>query len=284
MNVSYYPGCSLDGTAREYGESVEAIFKTLGIELQELPDWSCCGSSSAHVSNDKLSVSLAARNLHIAEKVGLDLVVPCAACYQRLKVAEKSLLEGEKVEGISTAYEGKLAVKHVADFLWENAGDSVISKKVKKPLTGLKPVCYYGCLTTRPPKITDAARPEDPRSMDYIVKSLGAEVHNWSYKTDCCGGNLILTNPHIAWKLVQKLLDMSIEAGANCIAVSCPMCFSNLDSPQKEISQATGTQYHVPIFYITELMGIAFGDASAEKWLHRHITDPIPLLKQLGLL
>ncbi len=284
MNVSYYPGCSLDGTAREYGESVEAVFKTLGIELQELPDWSCCGSSSAHVSNDKLSVSLAARNLHIAEKVGLDLVVPCAACYQRLKVAEKSLLEGEKIEGISTDYEGRFAIKHVADFLWENAGESMISKKIKKTLTGLKPVCYYGCLTTRPPKITDAKRPEDPRSMDYIAKSLGAEVHNWSYKTDCCGGNMILTSPDIAWKLVQKLLDMSIEAGANCIAVSCPMCFSNLDSPQKEISQATGTQYHVPIFYITELMGIAFGDASAEKWLHRHITDPVPLLKQLGLL
>jgi heterodisulfide reductase subunit B len=284
MNVSYYPGCSLDGTAREYGESVEAVFKTLGIELQELPDWSCCGSSSAHVSNDELSLSLAARNLHIAEKIGLDLVVPCAACYQRLKVAEKSLLEGKKVEGISTAYEGKSAIKHVADFLWEYAGESTISKKVKKTLNGLKPVCYYGCLTTRPPKITDAARPEDPRSMDYIARSLGAEVHNWSYKTDCCGGNMILTRPDIAHRLVKKLLDMAIEAGANCIAVSCPMCFSNLDSPQKEISRATGTEYHVPVYYITELMGIAFGDASVEKWLHRHITDPVPLLKQLGLL
>lgn len=284
MNVSYYPGCSLDGTAREYGESVEAVFKTLGIELQELPDWSCCGSSSAHVSNDRLSISLAARNLHIAEKIGLDLVVPCAACYQRLKVAEKSLMEGEKIEGISTTYEGKAAIKHVADFLWEYAGESAISNKVKKPLNGLKPVCYYGCLTTRPPKITDAARPEDPRSMDNIARSLGAEVHKWSYKTDCCGGNMILTRPDIAHRLVQKLLDMAIEAGANCIVVSCPMCFSNLDSPQKEISQATGKQYHIPVYYITELMGIAFGDASAEKWLHRHITDPVSLLKQLGLL
>jgi heterodisulfide reductase subunit B len=284
MNVLYYPGCSLDGTAREYGESVEAVFKTLGIELQELPDWSCCGSSSAHVSNDKLSISLAARNLHIAEKIGLDMVVPCAACYQRLKVAEKILKEGEKVEGISTAYEGKSAIKHVADFLWEYAGESAIHSRVKKPLNGLKPVCYYGCLTTRPPKVTDATRPEDPRSMDNIAGALGADVHNWSYKTDCCGGNMILTRPDIAHRLVQKLLDMAIEADANCIVVSCPMCFSNLDSPQKEISQATGKQYQVPIYYITELMGIAFGDAAAEKWLHRHITDPVPLLKQLGLL
>ena len=284
MEVSYYPGCSLDGTAREYGESVEAVFKKLGVELQELPDWNCCGSSSAHVVSDMLAVALSARNLEIADRAGMDLVVPCAACYQRLKVAEKALLADKEIEGISRKYEGNFHIKHVSDFLWENVGEKVFNEKVKKPLIGLNPVCYYGCLTARPPKVTDAKRPEDPQSMDNLMKSLGADVKKWSYKTDCCGGNLILTRPDIAWKLVQKILDASIEAGANCIVASCPMCLSNLDNAQKDISRETGREYNIPIYYLTELMGVALGDSSAEKWLRRHVIDPRPLLKQVGLI
>ena len=284
MKVSYYPGCSLDGTAREYGESVESVFKTLRIELQELPDWNCCGSSSAHVMNDKLSIALSARNLEIADKVGMDLVIPCAACYQRLKVAEKEMLAGKEIEGISHKYEGKLHIQDIADFLWESVGEKALKEKVTNPLIGLNPVCYYGCLTSRPPRITDARRPEDPQSMDYLMKSLGANVKNWSYKTDCCGGSLLLTRPDITNRLVQKLLDMSIEAGANCIVAGCPMCLSNLDNTQKQISQETGKEYSIPIYYLTELMGVAYGDPSTEKWLRRHVTDPRPLLKQLGLI
>ncbi|NQT72845.1 MAG: CoB--CoM heterodisulfide reductase iron-sulfur subunit B family protein [Chloroflexi bacterium] len=284
MDVSYYPGCSLSGTARDYGESVEAVSGTLGVALKELPDWNCCGSSSAHVTNDELSVALAARNLEIADKIGKDVAVPCAMCYSRLKVAEKALLAGREIEGISHKYEGSIHVKHLVDFFWENVGEQAILEKVKKPLEGLNPVCYYGCLITRPPEITDAVNPEDPQSMDNILKTLGANVKNWSYKTDCCGGSLILTLPEIAHKLIQKLLDMSQEAGADCIVAACPMCHSNLDGWQKEISQETGRKYDIPIFYFTELMGLAFGDASVKKWLHRHGTDPIPFLHEKELL
>ena len=284
MNVSYYPGCSLTGTAKEYGESIEAVSKTLGIELKELPDWTCCGSSSAHVTDDMLAVALAARNLEIADKAGMDLMVPCAACYQRLKVAEKELLTGKAIEGISSKYEGNLRILHSADFFWEDIGEKALSEKVKKPLAGLNPVCYYGCLTTRPPKITDAKNPEDPQAMDDLMKSLGANVRNWSYKTDCCGGNLILTHPDIAKELIKKLLDMAEEAGADCIVAGCPMCHSNLDSRQSEISQGAEKEYNTPIFYFTELMGLAFGDPSVKKWLNRHMTDPKPLLKQKGLI
>ena len=284
MNVSYYPGCSLTGTAKEYGESIEAVSKTLGIELKELPDWTCCGSSSAHVTDDMLAVALAARNLEIADKAGMDIMVPCAACYQRLKVAEKELLTGKAIEGISSKYEGNLRILHSADFFWEDIGEKALSEKVKKPLAGLNPVCYYGCLTTRPPKITDAKNPEDPQAMDDLMKSLGANVRNWSYKTDCCGGNLILTHPDIAKELIKKLLDMAEEAGADCIVAGCPMCHSNLDSRQSEISQGAEKEYNTPIFYFTELMGLAFGDPSVKKWLNRHMTDPKPLLKQKGLI
>jgi heterodisulfide reductase subunit B len=284
MDVSYYPGCSLDGSAKEYGESIESVCETLGIRLHELPDWNCCGSSSAHVTNDMLAVALAARNLDIADRAGMDLVVPCAACYHRLKVAEKQLPLGKATEVISGKYEGNFHIKNVVDFLWEDVGEKALTEKVKKPLWGLNLVCYYGCLMVRPPKVTDVKNPEDPQAMDNLMRSLGANVNNWSYKTDCCGSNLILTRPDIARKLIHRLLDMAEEAGANCIVAACPMCQSNLDTRQKKISEETGKEYNIPIFYFTELMGLAFENISVKKWLGKHMTDPRPVLRQKGLL
>jgi heterodisulfide reductase subunit B2 len=284
MKVSYYPGCSLDGTAVDYNESLIAVSKILGVELEELPDWSCCGSSSAHALNDKLSVSLAGRNLIIADKIGQDLLVPCASCFQRLKFAEKAMKAGEKVEGMTYKFTGNFEIKHAGDFFWDQFGEKPLTAKIKKSLEGLNPVCYYGCLTTRPQKITDAKNPEDPQSVDEIMKALGANVKNWSYKTDCCGGNIMLTHPDLAKKLVKKLLDNAIEAGADCIVVSCPLCHSNLDTHQHEIMRADENPYNIPIYYFTEMMGLAFGDPSAEKCVQKHFTDGKSLLKQKGLL
>jgi len=284
MRVSYYPGCSLHGTAKEYGESLGAVSEALGIELQELDDWSCCGSSSAHIVDDTLAVALAARNLDIADRAGLDLMVPCAACFQRLKVAEKELLAGKEVEGITRQYQGKIGIKHSGDFFWEDIGEEGLSGRIKQPLSGLSPVCYYGCLTTRPPRVTGARNPEDPQAIDKLMKSLGADVRKWSHKTDCCGGNLTLTRPDITRKLTQKLLDEAEEAGANCVVAACPICQTNLDSNQAEISREAGRQYNLPVFYFTELMGLALGFTPVEKWLGRHTTDPMPLLKRIGLI
>lgn len=284
MKVSYYPGCSLNGTAKEFGESVEGVAKFLSVELTELPDWTCCGSSSAHHTNDDLAIGLTVRNLEIADKVGLDVVVPCALCFSRFKIAEKEILAGHKVPGISSNYSGKISIKDSASFFWKDIGEEKIRAKIKKPLDKLNPVCYYGCLTSRPPKSTDAERPEDPQYMDNLVRSLGANVKNWSYKTDCCGGSLILSLPEIAYKLVQTLLDMSQEAGADCIVVACPMCGGNLDMWQKDISLKTGKNYNIPIFYFTELMGLAFGEPLVTTWLSRHHTNPMPFLKQKGLI
>jgi heterodisulfide reductase subunit B2 len=284
MKVSYYPGCSLEGTAKEYNESMESVAKTLDIELEELPDWTCCGSSSAHVSDDGLAIALAARNLVIADKMAHDLVVPCSACYQRLKAADKALRSGQTPEGVDHHYAGNFKIKHSADLIWESCGEKTLAGKTRKPLKGLQPVCYYGCLTTRPPKITDAAVPEDPQEMDAILKTLGADVKKWSYKTDCCGGNLMLTHPELAKKLVKKLFEAALEAGADCLVVGCPMCHSNLDTRQKEILREDGSKYNIPIYYFTELMGLAFGDPEVEKWLNKHLTDARGLLKQKGLL
>jgi heterodisulfide reductase subunit B2 len=284
MKVSYYPGCSLDGTAIDYNQSLRAVAKTLGVELAELPDWTCCGASSAHVMDDGLAVSLAGRNLIIADKIGQDLLVPCSACFQRLKSADKKLKAGQTIEGIDHKYQGKFNIKHSADLIWEACGEKAIASRVKKPLTGLKPVCYYGCLTTRPPKITDAKDSEDPQAMDEIMKALGADVQNWSYKTDCCGGNLVLTHTELAKKLIKKLFDMAVEAGANCIVVGCPMCQSNLDTRQDEILKENGQKYNLPIYYFSELMAVAYGDPAAEKCLSKHLTEAKSLLKENKLL
>jgi heterodisulfide reductase subunit B len=275
MLVSYYPGCSLHGIAREYDESTQAAVRVLGVELKELDDWNCCGASSAHVTDDALATALPARNLGIAAAAGTELVVPCAACYSRLKAAQAAEPE--------TRGDG-LRVRHLADFLWEAVGEKAVSQKVVRPIEGLSVVCYYGCLVTRPPKVTGAADPDNPESMDGLVRALGADVRDWSYKTDCCGASHVLTLPAVAWRLIQKLLDMAEEAGADCIVVGCPMCHTNLDSAQADVSKETGREYAIPIIYFTELMALAFADPSAEKQLARHMVDPRPLLRQKGLI
>ncbi len=282
--ISYYPGCSLEGTALEYNDSLTAAAEAMGLEIEELPDWTCCGSSSAHVTSDSLAVSLAGRNLIIADRIGQDLLVPCAACFQRLKAADKKLKAGESVAGISHNYAGRFRIQHSADLFRERLDEKTLQEKVKKPLKGLSPVCYYGCLTARPPGVTDAKNPEDPQSMDEIMSLLGADIKNWSFKTDCCGGNLMLTHPDLAKRLVKKLFDMALEAGADSIVVGCPMCHSNLDTRQTEIQQDSGLPYHLPVYYFTELMGLSFGDPNVEKWLDKHLTEAKDLLKQKGLL
>ncbi|MDP2920284.1 MAG: CoB--CoM heterodisulfide reductase iron-sulfur subunit B family protein [Dehalococcoidia bacterium] len=284
MKVSYYPGCSLEGTAKEYGQSFETVARDLGIELHELNGWTCCGASSAHVTNDEMAVSLGVRNLLLANKTRMDLVVPCAACYQRLKAAEKAVNTRKTIEGIPAGFATQGRIRHIVDFIWEECGEQAIREKVRKPLQALSPVCYYGCLVTRPPHITDARDPEDPRAMDDILKSLDANVKNWSYKTDCCGGNLMLTHPELARKLVARLFDMALEAGANCIAVGCPMCHASLDTVQRDITRSDGASYNLPVYYFTELMGLAFGNRAAGGWFNRHLTDAKSLLSRNGLL
>ncbi len=283
MKVSYYPGCSLHGTAREYEESTRAVCKMLGIELQELSDWNCCGASSAHSTNEALAIALSARNLAMAEEMGLDLVVPCAACFQRFKVAEKHVKEGA-VPVIDTPYQGKVPIKHLLDFLCEEEVLTLIKQKVNTPFKGLKTVCYYGCLTVRPPRVTDALNCEDPQAMDKLMALLGADNRPWSYKTDCCGGGLMLSRTDIVVRLSGKLLQMAEEAGADCIVTACPLCQANLDTRQAEVSKTLGKNTHIPIFYFTELLGLALGSGEAGQWVKRHIVEPRNLLKDHNLL
>lgn len=283
MKVSYYPGCSLHSTGLEYGESTEEVCQILDVELEEISDWNCCGAGSAHCTDETLAIELATRNLSTAEKTGLDLVIPCAACFQRFKVAEKHIIE-EKEPAIDTPYQGKVPVKHLLDFLSEETLIEAIKGKIEKPLTGLKAVCYYGCLITRPPDITDAKKYDNPQNMDDLLTLLGAETYSWSYKTDCCGGSLMLSRPDIVTELSGKLILKAEEAGADCVVTACPLCQANLDTKQGLMSKNWGRKVHFPTFYFTELLGLALGSPKAESWLKKHIIDPRDLLKSKGLL
>jgi heterodisulfide reductase subunit B len=279
MKASYYPGCALHGTSREYDESTRAISGLLGVELLELSDWNCCGASSAHVTNESLALKLAARNLAIAEKQGMDLVVPCAACYGRFKAAEK-----EPAEEGGTAPKWNFRVLNLLEFIVTSGLTEKIQALKKRSLAGLKVVCYYGCLLVRPPKVTGAMKYENPEDMDRLMTLLGAEAIPWSYKTDCCGGSLVLTRTDIVRRLTQKLFDKALEAGAETIVVACPLCQSNLDSRQEEIAREAGKRYELPILYFTELIGLAMGHPDAKKWFKRHFINPHKLLTSKGLI
>jgi heterodisulfide reductase subunit B2 len=284
MKVSFFPGCSLEGTAREYGESLDAVSCFLGIKLEELPGWTCCGASAAHCINEFLSVSLPARNLLLAEKLKHDLVTPCAACFSRLKYAEKALIKESQQTDAADSFGGTIKVYHLLEFFSREDLRKMIKKKVTRPLSNLKVVSYYGCLLVRPPRVTDAKNWEDPHSLDDLISLMGGETVFWPYKTECCGGSLLLTNIAIARRLIGRILDMAREAEADCIVTACPLCQANLDTRQEVIGKAQGLTYNLPVFYFTELLGLAFGLNGAQKWFRRHLVDPRPLLKAKNLI
>ena len=286
MRVSYYPGCALHGTGKEFDLSVKAVSNALGVELKEVDDWSCCGASSAHAMNFKLSVALPARDLISAEKDGIDgikdMMVPCAACFNRLKSAQHHLAKNDSLkieveEIIGSSYLGTIAVRNAIDVFFNLVGLPAISKMVTRPLSGLKPVSYYGCLLLRPPDVCDFDDHENPVLLDGILETLGADARQWSYKTDCCGGSLTISKTKHVVRLVDKLMTMAREAGANCVVAACPVCMANLDMRASE-------SLRLPVFYFTELMALSMGLEEPESWFKMHHVDPRPLLLGLGLI
>lgn len=280
MKVSYYPGCALHGTALEYDESIQALSLMLGVEMCELPDWNCCGASSAHVTDESLALSLPARNLAIAEAQGMDLVIPCAACYGRVKAAEKEMVARRGTASRKQSFR----VLNLLDFIVTAGLSEKIATLKKRTLNRLKVACYYGCLLVRPPKVTGAKNHENPQEMDRLMALIGAEPVPWSYKTDCCGGSLVISRTDIVRRLTQKLFDGALRAGAEAIVVACPLCQSNLDSRQEEISREAGKNYNLPVFYFTELIGLAMGHGDAGKWFKRHFVNPAERLAAKGLV
>jgi heterodisulfide reductase subunit B len=279
MKYSFFPGCSMESTAKDYLLSTQAVAEALGIQLEDLPEWTCCGSTPAHATDALLAAALPARNLAIAEKLGRDVVVCCASCYGRLAGANLAIKDDPKLraqvaEVIGGDYAGGVKVRHILNVLREDIGLAEIRDKVIAPLHGMKVACYYGCLLTRPRELSIVDDPEDPQLMEEIVSAIGGEPVEWPFKTECCGASFSITRTDTVKRLCGEILNMAKESGAECIAVACPLCQTNLDLRQADIEKATGERIGLPVFYITQLLGRALGISDDALGIGKLITDP----------
>jgi heterodisulfide reductase subunit B len=249
--------------------STLAVAEQLGIDLQEPKGWTCCGATAGHQTDSLLAVSLPAATLVKVQDQGLDLVANCAACYNRLKMANHLIrmrpdIRQKTTDAIGRDYDGSVRIRHFIEVLLEDVGLDVIQNALKCTLNGLKVACYYGCLLVRPHEAMQFDDPENPTSLDRLVQILGAETLEWSHKVECCGGGFSMTRTDVVIRLTNSILSMAKLAGANCIVVSCPMCQINLDMRQLDIRKQMGKQYDMPIVYVTQLIGLCLG-ISADK-------------------
>lgn len=284
--VAYYPGCSLHSTATEFNRSTKAVCAAVGLKLVEPQGWICCGSSAAHRLDPQAALQLPATNLALIEQSGFqEVTMPCAACFNRHKSAQHEMRgHAERKEAIDKAlgyeYRDTVHVSTLAEALLRHVGTDTVRERVRKPLEGLRVVAYYGCLLTRPPQVTEAPHPENPTDMDELLRAAGAEVIDWSYKTVCCGAAHSLTRPDIVLKLSGNLIGHAREAGADAIAVACPLCHTNLDARQFQMALETP----MPVLFFTQLLALALGLPEKDAALNKNLVDPRPLLREKGFL
>jgi heterodisulfide reductase subunit B len=272
VKYAYFPGCSLESTAWAFDRSARAICRVLGIDLEEIPDWVCCGSTPAHASSDSLAVALPVLNLQKAQATGLPVVTACASCYARLRTANHrvshAVEDRERTERITgQPYDGGVEVRHVVDVLVNDLGADALRAQVRRPLAGLRVACYYGCLLTRPPEIVAFDDAEHPTCMDELVAAVGAEPVEWPFKTECCGASLSMTHSEVVVRLAHRLLTMARQAGADCVAVACPLCQVNLDLRQSDAAKTRVAIPPTPVLYVTQLVGLALGLSAKELGL-----------------
>ena len=275
MNIGLYPGCSLEGSSREYAESLRAIAPHIGLELKELEGWNCCGASAAHSLDHLLALSLPARILAEAERQQMqDLLVPCAACYNRLAsarhaVASDAALAAQIPDLIGRPFPNSVTARNVVEVLREQLG--TLREKTVRPLAGLKIACYYGCLLVRPSEVCTFDDPEAPVSMEEVVAATGATAVAWNRRLDCCGGGFSLSRTGSVVRLSREILDDARAAGADAIVVACPMCHSNLDFRQGALVRRGEAE--LPVLFLSELVGLALGLDARTLGLERHFVS-----------
>jgi heterodisulfide reductase subunit B2 len=290
MKVSYYPGCSLEETAAAYDVSARRVCTHLDVALEEIPDWTCCGSSPALKMDHLLSTSLGAHNLAQACGQQLeDVVIPCPFCFRRLLSAQQETQSNPQVKqdveaAIGAELNGNLKVHSLLGYLRYHIGLDTIGAKVQKPLKGLKVLPYYGCYLVKPATVTQYDDPENPVSMDQLLEALGAEVLPWDFKTECCGASLAVSKTGTVCELSGRIIREAAYHKADAMVVACQLCQANLDMRQGQISNIHGTKYDIPIIYFTQLMGLAFGLSYKDLGMHRHLTSPKAMLKSKGFI
>jgi len=273
VKYAFFPGCSLESTAWDFDKSTRAMCAALGIELAEIPEWVCCGSTPAHATNASLSVALPVMNLQKAQNAGYSQVLTaCASCYARLRTANykvnQDAEEKARAERITEkAYDGSVKVRHILDVLVNDYGVREVRRRVSNSFKGLRVASYYGCLLSRPPEVVAFDDAEHPTCMDDLVKATGAEPVDWPYKTECCGASLSISKTDIVNRLGYRILNMAHRAGADCLVVACPLCQLNLDFRQAESKYGKGALPDIPVVYITQFLGLALGLKPADLGL-----------------
>lgn len=265
MKVSYYPGCSQEGSARDYGMSTGALCAALGIELKEIEGWNCCGSTPAHAVDSSLSAAFCARNLDLAKKEGYDLVAtPCPSCLSNLRMALYRMKEENFRKRVNELLDEPASddlpdATSIMQLIGRSHDADSIASLVKKPLAGIKIAPYYGCLMSRPPKIMNFGDPENPTLMETLLSACGAEIIDFPLKTVCCGASYGIPQRPLAAENSGKILKLATDMGADCISVACPLCQMNLDLRQKQAAKAMDANFDLPILYFTQLMGLSLG-------------------------
>ena len=298
MKYTYYPGCSVKATANLYQESIDAVMPSLGVELEELDDWNCCGATAYMSVKELMSFAISARNLAMAEKFHRDVVTPCSACYLVLNKTNSYFNEypdlrkkiGIALEAGGLSYSGNIRVRHLLDVMVNDVGFEKISEVATSRLEGLKVAPYYGCQIVRPLYYGCGAcsenedgfdDPDDPICMDRLIESTGAICVKYSMKTKCCGSSLMGTEEKQALKLCRGILADAVNNGAHCIVTICPLCQMNLDVYQPKVNSLFGTKFDIPVIYFTQLIGLAMGKKPKELGLDRLAVKMTGPMKQI---
>lgn len=285
-SVAYYQGCSLEGLAVEFDRSTRAVCRALDIELVDIPDWNCCGSTPAHSYDPLLSAALAGRNLAIAENMGCDVVMtPCPGCLKSLKGALETR-HNEKdhdvfMDLLGMPFAGRIKAISVLQLLYEQVGVDAIAARLEFPLTDLVMAPYYGCLLSRPPQFAQFDDPENPISMDRLIEATGATALAFPYKTECCGATYGVTRNDIVGRLTGRILDMAVNMGAQAIVVACPLCQQNLDLRQSQVNRYCKRSFAIPVLYITQVLGLALGLDAKELALDKLFVSAEHLIDDL---
>ncbi len=292
MKYSYFPGCSLEKSALSYEQSTRIVAQELGVEFVEVEDWNCCSATECISLNLGVAYAVIARDLALAEKQGLhDLVCPCSACYLNLSKADRYLQETPKLaertnqalaEGGLSYKPGSIRVRHLVDIFVNDVGLPAIAAKVIRPLSGLKIASYYGCLLGRPGFHGQIDDPENPILLDEMVRATGGEPVNFPLKAHCCGGHMTQLNEATGYAMILRLLKNAVDNGADVISTPCPMCQMNLDAFQGPVNRYFKTNYHIPILYFTQLIGLAFGMNPKALGIGSELVDARGALSKIG--
>ncbi len=286
MKYAYYPGCSLECNAAAYDMSVRAVADLLGIKLVELDDWNCCGATEYFSQDELVATSVIARNLALVDPQLDQLVAPCAACYLNLKktdtlMANDATMNAKISQCLAAGglkYQaGRVKVRHLLDVIHTDIGETALRDKVVKPLTGLRVAPYYGCQVVRPMDGFDNT--EYPMKLDEMFTWMGAEVVDYPVKAHCCGGHQTQISEPQAFELIRRLLDSAVEYKADMILCMCPMCQLNLDGYQGRVNSFFGTDFHLPIIYFTQMLGVAFGLDWRKQGFGKELVRAEPVLK-----